>query len=153
MSMAKQNTTSPNLKVRASIDINAAQQDIFNAWLDINKLTQWMFGADVREEKILKLEVDAREGGGFSFKVDRRGDIINHIGTYREIKPHYRLVFTWGIEGEPDGESVVSVDITPQGKGCRVDLVHEMDPKWEEYASRTEQGWKYMLGKLNELLA
>lgn len=123
------------MKVRAGIDINAPQQDVFNAWLDVNKFSQWMLGADVREEKVLKLEVDAREGGGFSFKVDRQGDIINHIGTYREIKPHHRLVFTWGIEGEADGESVVYVTITPQGKGCRVDLVHEMDPKWEEYAT------------------
>lgn len=126
---------------------------VFDAWLDTNFLSKWMFGPDVREEEIIKLENKPEEGGTFSYVVNREGQKINHMGTYRELQRPNRLVFTWGVDVEAGDESVVTVTIQPTESGCRLTLVHAMDPKWEEYKDRTQEGWNYMLDKLNALLA
>jgi uncharacterized protein YndB with AHSA1/START domain len=144
-------TAKNNVKVQVSCSFEADASSVFNAWLDPETIAQWMFGETVRDEKIIKLETDPKEGGRFSFVVQRGNDVLNHTGTYLELRPYTRLVFTWGIEPDVDG-SVVYIDITPQGNGCHLSLVHEMDPKWEAYATRTKDGWMFMLNKLKEKL-
>ncbi len=147
-----QTSTLNNPTANAAADINAGAEDIFNAWIDPEKLSHWMFGPSVRNEKIINLQADARPGGRFSFVVERDGKPFNHIGTYLTFQPHTRLVFTWGIEGQSDNtKSTVTIDITPRSKGCHVQLTHVMDPKWAEYRDKTEQGWIFLLGKLKAL--
>lgn len=140
----------PKVKVTKSFNISA--EKIFDAWLDPEKVGQWMFGPDVRDEEIVTMEIDPEEGGLFSFAVRRDGEIINHIGTYQELERPHRLVFTWGIESVSEDESVVTIDIDSTENGCRLTLVHELDPKWEEYAEQTKEGWGHMLDKLKEFI-
>ena len=68
--------------------------------------------------------------------------------TYREVQRPNRLVFTWGAGEESGDESVVTIDIEPTESGCRLTLVHKMDPKWKDYVDRTREGWTFMLEKL-----
>lgn len=148
----KQTSTLNNPIANAAIDINAEAKDIFNAWIDPERLSHWMFGPAVRNEKIIGLRSDARKGGRFSFAVERDGKPFNHIGTYLDFQPHTRLVFTWGIKGQSDNtESIVTINIIPRAKGCHVQLTHVMDPKWAEYKDKTEQGWIFLLDKLKAL--
>lgn len=140
------------IKVIVRKEFNAQAEKIFDAWLDPNWLNRWMFGPDVREEKIIKLENNPEEGGHFSYIVNRDGQEINHMGTYREVQRPNRLVFTWGVDVEAGDESVVTITIQSTESGCRLTLVHTIDPKWEEYKDRTQEGWNYMLDKLNTLL-
>lgn len=135
-------------KVKVAKDFSAPTAKVFDAWLDPEMIGQWMFGPDVREEEIVKLETDPVEDGTFSFAVRRDGELINHLGKYHELKRPHRLVFTWGIESESEDESVVTIDIESTENGCRLTLVHELDPKWEEYAERTKESWSHMLDKL-----
>ncbi len=131
----------------------ASPERVFDAWLSPELIGRWMFGPALREEEVLRIDVDARVGGRFSFLV-RRGEMeIDHVGTYREIARPTRLVFTWGIIGDSEEESVVSIDIVADGGGSLLTLTHEMDPKWAEYASRTEAGWTKMLAALEITLA
>ena len=107
-----------------------------------------MFGPRLRDEEVLRIAIDGRVGGSFSFLVRRQGQELDHVGTYREIDRPRRLVFTWGIAGSSADESVVIIEITPLETGSELTLTHEMDPKWAEYASRTEAGWTTMLNAL-----
>ncbi len=127
-------------------------EKVFDAWLDTDFLSKWMFGPDVRDEEIIKLENNPEEGGQFSYVVQREDQDLDHRGTYREVRRPHRLVFTWGVDEEASDESVVTIDIEPTQNGCRLILVHEMDPKWEEYVDRTREGWTFMLDKLQETL-
>ena len=140
------------VKVTVSRAFDMCAERVFDAWLDPNMIGRFMFGPALREETIIHLKVDARVGGAFSFKVDRAGQEIDHIGVYREIDRPRRLVFTWGIAGMSDGESVVVIDIAPRGDGCELTLVHEMQPQWADYAGRVEQGWTTMLAALGKTL-
>ncbi|AKQ65379.1 hypothetical protein A176_002291 [Myxococcus hansupus] len=75
------------------------------------------------------------------------------MGTYLEIDRPRRLVFTWHIDKEEDELSRVTVEIAPRDSGCELTLTHEMDAKWAEYTSRTENGWATMMGVLARFLA
>jgi uncharacterized protein YndB with AHSA1/START domain len=138
----------PNVKVSVTRHFDASPERVFDAWLDPEMIGKWMFGPALREEEVLRIVADARVGGAFSFLVRRRGQEIDHVGKYREIDRPRRLVFTWGVAGESEDESLVTIEIVPQETGAELTLTHEMDAKWADYASRTEAGWTKMLEAL-----
>jgi uncharacterized protein YndB with AHSA1/START domain len=142
----------PNFKVSVARYFDAPPERLFDAWLDPEMIGKWMFGPALREEEVLRIVVDARVGGSFSFLVRRQGQEVDHVGKYREIDRPRRLVFTWGVAGDSEDESLVVIEIVPQGDGAELILTHEMDPKWADYASRTEAGWTKMLGALEAAL-
>ena len=148
--MEKENNGRPTIQV--SYDFNTDAKAVFNAWIDIDMISKWMFGPAVRDEEIVKLENDPHEGGKFSYVVQRGDDTLDHTGTYLEILPDTRLVFTWGIGVEASKESVVSIDITQTERGTHLLLTHEMDEKWASYTDRTKHGWSMMLDNLNAAL-
>lgn len=139
-------------QVKVTKNFNASAHQVFDAWLDPEMLTQWMFGPDVREEEIVSLQTEAVEGGTFSFIVRRDDEELDHRGTYRTIEYPHRLVFTWGVDEEAGDESVVTIDIKSTSDGCELTLVHEMAPKWAGYVERTQEGWTYMLKKLKTVI-
>jgi uncharacterized protein YndB with AHSA1/START domain len=140
--------TSEPVMVRVTRRYSASPERVFDAWLDPEMLGRWMFGPALRDEEVVRIGVDARVGGSFSFLVRRGGVEIDHVGTYREIDRPRRLVFTWGIAGESADESVVTIDVVPRDAGCELTLTHAMDPKWKDYADRTQAGWTRMLDVL-----
>jgi uncharacterized protein YndB with AHSA1/START domain len=138
----------PNIRVSVSRHFDESPERLFDAWLDPEMIGNWMFGPALREEEVLRIASDARVGGSFSFLVRRQGQEIDHIGKYREIDRPRRLVFTWGIAGDSEDESLVVIEIVPQGTGAELTLTHEMDPKWADYASRAKSAWAKMLDAL-----
>jgi uncharacterized protein YndB with AHSA1/START domain len=142
--------TGSDIKVRVVHRFKAAPERVFDAWLSPEFIGQWMFGAKLRDEEILRIAIDARVGGSFSFLVRRQGEEIDHAGRYLEIDRPRRLAFTWGI-GSGDSSRVV-IDIVPLETGCELTLTHELHPDWVDYAERTEAGWTKMLGALTAVL-
>ena len=146
-------STEEKISVLITRRFDASPERVFDAWLDPEMIGRWMFGPTLRDEEVLRLSVDARVGGSFSFLVRRQGQEIDHVGTYLEIDRPRRLVFTWEIAQHSADESRVIIDIVPLETGCELTLTHEMHPKWAEYASRTEAGWTKILEALGEVLA
>jgi uncharacterized protein YndB with AHSA1/START domain len=130
-----------------------APQRVYDAILDPAMIARFMFGPLLRDEEILHIRNEPRVGGAFSYKV-RRGDIeIDHIGTYLELDPPGRIVFTWSIAGQGDDDpSIVTLVITRTADGCSLRLTHEMDEKWADFVDRSRAGWQKMLGVLAKLL-
>ncbi len=130
----------------------ASAERVFDAWLTPRLLGQWMMGPDIREEKLLRLDVDARVGGRFSMLVERDGERIDHVGEYLVIDRPHRLSFTWTIAGEADQDgSRVDIVLTPTPAGCELRLTHTLPRAWADYADRTQQGWSTMLEALQRL--
>jgi uncharacterized protein YndB with AHSA1/START domain len=141
------------ITVRVSRAFDASPERVFDAWLDPQLIGTWMFGSRLRDEEVLRVAVDARVGGAFSFLVRRGEQEIDHVGVYLAIERPRRLVFTWGIAGESSNESLVTIDIAAMPTGCELTLTHVMHPKWADYASRTQAGWTKMLDALADTLA
>ncbi|MCL6710611.1 SRPBCC family protein [Pseudoxanthomonas sp. z9] len=140
------------IEVQVTRPFRARAEQVFDAWLDPAWLGRWMFGPDVRAEKVLHLRTEPRVGGGFSFLVERQGQTIDHVGTYQRIERPRRLVFTWAIRGESDEDaSTVAIDIADTPEGCMLTLTHTLPARWADYAPRTRQGWSTMLDALQRL--
>jgi uncharacterized protein YndB with AHSA1/START domain len=139
--------------IRVTRRFTAPSERVFDGWLDPELLGQWMFGAALPEDEVVRLTVDAKVGGRFSFLVRRQGQELDHVGTYQEIDRPRRLAFTWGIVGHSEGDySVVTIGISPLASGCELTLTHAMDPKWAPYAERTQTGWTKMVEALAKML-
>ena len=128
----------------------APPERVFDAWLDPELVAQWMFGPSVRDEEVLRISIDPRVGGLFSFQVRRQGQEIDHVGEYLEIDRPRRLAFTWAIGKRAPDDTRVFLDFIPAGAGCEVVLRHER--VWADYEARTAQGWTSMLDAAARLL-
>ena len=126
-------------------------QRVYDAILDPAMIARFIFGPLLREEEILHIRNDPRVGGEFSYKVRRGADEIDHVGSFLELVPAKRIVFTWAIAPEKDGSTVI-IDITPTLEGCSVRLIHEMSPEWADFVDRSRGAWEKMLGVLAQLL-
>lgn len=126
---------------------------VYDAILEPDMISRFMFGPLLREEEILHIRNEPRGGGTFSYKVRRGEHEIDHVGDFLELDRPRRIVFTWGIASESAaGGSVVSIYITPTAEGCSVRLVHEMAPEWADFIDRSRDAWKKMLAVLATLL-
>ena len=125
---------------------------VFEAWLDPEWIGRWMYGPAVRDERIVRLSLEPRVGGKFSFVVDRQGTEVDHVGEYLEIDHPRLLVFTWATRDSLPDTSRVIVEIAPHGDGCELTLTHVMGADWAAFADRTAGSWRRMLGALDRAL-
>jgi uncharacterized protein YndB with AHSA1/START domain len=146
-------TTEPHVLVRVTRGFGTSPEHVFDAWLDAEMIGRWMFGPTLRDEEVLRIAIDPRVGGAFSFLVRRDGEEIDHVGEYLEIVRPRRLVFTWGIAQHLPATSRVIVDIIALETGCELALTHELHPDWADYGSRTEAGWTRMLEALAAIVS
>jgi len=79
--------------VRVPRRFSASSERVFDAWLDPEKVPKWMSLSG----EMVRVQIDARVGGTFSFVERRDGEEIEHIGEYLEMACPRRLVFTWCI--------------------------------------------------------
>jgi uncharacterized protein (TIGR03086 family) len=100
----------------------------------------------LRRWQTVAARVDLRTGGGYRWTV-----VPGHsaAGTFQEVDPGRRIVFTWGWEESedlPPGTSTVTVTLTPAAGGTEVRLVHE--GLSDEQAARHAEGWTHYLDRL-----
>jgi uncharacterized protein YndB with AHSA1/START domain len=144
-------STSPQVNARVTHRFNTSAERVFDAWLSPELIGTWMFGSALRDEEVVRIAVDARVGGTFSFVVRREGQELDHTGEYLEIDRPRRLVFTWGVMPSPDFARVY-IDIVPLETGCELTLTHELHPDWADFADRAAGSWSRMLDRLDAVL-
>ncbi|HEY0947824.1 MAG TPA: SRPBCC domain-containing protein [Opitutaceae bacterium] len=146
-------STAPALTALVTRHFNASPERLYDAWLQPALIGRWMFGPAVRDEEVLRLDVDPRAGGGFSFLVRRQGREIDHVGEYLDLSRPHRLAFTWTTRDSLPATSRVIVAFTPADDGCELTLNHELHPDWSDFVGRTEEAWKKMFNVLAAVLA
>jgi uncharacterized protein YndB with AHSA1/START domain len=123
--------------------IDAPPEVVFAMFVRPDLLVQWIGDS---------AELDPRPGGVFRFTL---GDQDTCRGRYLEVDPPRRVVFTWGWElaeaiPVPADSTTVEVDLTPQGDGTHLRLVHrglEGDAMLLH-----EHGWHRFLGRLQAVI-
>jgi uncharacterized protein YndB with AHSA1/START domain len=131
---------------------DASAERVFNAWFDRVWLGRWMFGPDMRDERIVRLTLDARVGGKFSFVANRQGTEVDHVGEYLELDRPRLLVFTWATRDSLPETSRVIVEITPREPGCEVKLTHVMGAGWSAQVDWAAGAWSRMLDALEDAM-
>ena len=145
--MATDVEAKPSLTVKRHY--HAPPEKVFSAWTDPKKLGRWF--CPVACEPILA-ETEARVGGRYRIVVRAQsGEEHDVSGTFREVVPNRRLVFTWAWRTTPDRESLVTVELKPDGDGTLLTLTHEQF--FDEAArDRHQSGWSPILDRLSEVL-
>ncbi len=97
--------------------------------------------------------LDVREGGHYTIAIRGEDGEEHRVGgIYREVVPGRKLVFTWGSDCAPQGESLVTVLIRPDGEASILTMIHEQFVDVES-RDRHEHGWSGCLDKLERFLA
>ena len=138
-----------DLSLTVERTIKAAPEDVFNAWLNPDMLRQFMMPA--AGMSVPKASNDPKEGGRFEIIMLAGEDEIPHAGTYREISPHDRIVFTWESPYSVD-DSTVSLAFALVDGGTHLTLTHVRFAD-AETRDNHKGGWAGILDALNEKLA
>ena len=125
--------------------IGASPERVFRAWTVPEQMARW-WGVD--DGPVLVAETDLRVGGSFHVAF-RTADGERHDvgGTYREIVPDEKLVFTWAWRTTPERVSEVTVALRPDGKGTVLTLTHAMFAD-EKARDDHRGGWTMALDRL-----
>ena len=120
------------------LHVEASPAQVFPYFVDPEKVGAW---------KAVFAEINAIPGGSFRMDVTGRGDVA--VGSFLEVDPPNRVVFTWSWEGQDHATSppgVVEVTLTPDGEGTRLRLVHRgLEPGQLE---KSAAGWDHYLDRL-----
>jgi len=122
--------------VVASVRIAASPEVVFPYFTDPDLVTTWLAE---------RADLDPRPGGNFAIDVDGG----QARGSYVEIDPARRVVFTWGIPGDPDlpeGSSTVEIVLAAEGDDTVVTLTHRDLPAGKRPSH--QEGWERHLGGL-----
>jgi uncharacterized protein YndB with AHSA1/START domain len=137
--MAKeQMTTLPALQMKRIFQ--APREKVFRAWTDARELERWF--APSPEYSTVVPELDLKVGGRYRLEMHHKGGNINRLtGTYREIQPPEKIVFTWCWEQDPNKhESVVTVEFRDLGASTEIFLTHALLPDADS-RGKHEHGW------------
>ena len=129
----------------------ARPEKVYAAWTQAEQLVQWFGPASVKPGS-LHADIDLRVGGRYriSFTNDK-GEYFEVGGAYREVVPNERLVFSWAWHSTPERESLVTVQLKPDGGGTL--LVFNHAQFFDEAARDNHQrGWNELLAKLEKLV-
>jgi uncharacterized protein YndB with AHSA1/START domain len=148
--MAKeQMTTQPALLMKRTFQ--ATREKVFRAWTDAGELARWF--APSPEYSTVVPELDLKVGGKYILEMRHKGgNVHRHFGTYREIVPPEKVVFTWRRDSDPSSvESLVTILFRDLGPATEILLTHELLPDAES-RGKHEQGWKGCLEQLDGYL-
>jgi uncharacterized protein YndB with AHSA1/START domain len=123
---------------------------VFDAWTRPELMMRWLAPKSMTTPAV---SVDLREGG--AYRVEMEGpDGARYVatGTYLEIVPAERLVFTWGWEGPDRRETLVTVELHGRGEQTELVLRHERFASSADRDSHLE-GWTGAVEKLADLVA
>ncbi|HEX8563010.1 MAG TPA: SRPBCC domain-containing protein [Flavobacterium sp.] len=120
---------------------NVLPSEIWSAITDNSKLQQWYFRLS---------EFKPEPGFRFTFTGGPEdGPQYVHLCEIVEVIPQERISYTWIYEGIP-GETLVTVDLTPNERGTKVTLTHSgietIATAGPDFAkSNFNQGWTYFI--------
>ncbi len=157
-------TTHPETTVQAPPDVptvvvvrefDAPPERVFRAWTDPALFARWCGPSSVTTTTPLW---EARTGGAYRFANHVDGEeVASFYGSFHEVRPDSRIVWTFTWEGMPDGVSLETITFEPlDGGRTRVrstSVVDSFEARDAMVASGMETGIVEGYEKLDDLLA
>ena len=101
----------------------APADKLFKAWTTPTLMQEWFAPGDMT---VPSLEADVREGGTYRITMlEAGGEKHTTYGTYKEVVPGKRLVYTWQWEGSEE-ETLVTIEFYSRSeRTTELVLTHE----------------------------
>lgn len=129
--------------------VNAPARLVFEAWTKAELFRRWWVPKSYGLN-LLSCTMDVRVGGQYRLVFRHEDSTMEFFGTYLEVIPHSRLV--WTNEEGGDGETVTTVTFE-EIAGKTLLVVHDRYPSKEALESGSTAALPEVLDQLEELLA
>ena len=132
-------TVSEINSVVSEIHIAAPPEVVFTYFVDPEKMRRWMGS---------RVQLEPRSGGQYASDINPQA---RARGTYLEVVPPSRVVFTFGWEDDPNilpGSTTVEVTLASDGEGTHVRLAHR-GLQTVEMREQHGDGWRHYLSRLS----
>ena len=128
--------------------IQAPIADVFDAWLDPQKLASFMMPMSKMEKPMV--ENDPRVGGHFKIIMKAGDQEMPHTGEYVELDRPNKLAFTW-VSSASREDSIVTLKFTELSD--KQTKVHLSQVKFfdEERCENHKKGWTQILETLSQV--
>jgi uncharacterized protein YndB with AHSA1/START domain len=127
--------------------MRASPARLFHAWTE--ELDRWIAVPG-------SVRVDAVVGGAFSFEIERDHDpfLDTRSGRFLRLERDRIVEMTWmtGAQATKGAETIVTVELEPQGAGTLLRLMHAGFPD-QPSRDRYHQEWSVALDHLDRLLS
>lgn len=136
-------------------EFDAPRERVFRAYIDPELYAQWI-GPRSLTTKITRWS--ARTGGEWAYSSHQDGvEVASFYGSFHEVRPSERIVWTFTWEGAPDGVSLetLTLEELPGGRtrATSLSVVESFEIRDQILASGMEVGVIEGHEKLDELLA
>ena len=160
MDVSRENETTPT-KNRTDVErkselelvvrrtVNAPARLVFEAWTKAELFQRWWvpksFGLT-----LLSCEMDVRVGGQYRLVFRHEDSTMEFFGTYLEVTPHSRLIWT---SEEGDGGNTITTVTFDESAGKTLVVLHDLYPSKEAVDTGSTGAMPEALDQLDELLA
>jgi len=125
----------------------APREKVFRAWTDAKEFALWFH--PTTDHTTIISELNLKVGGRYSLEMHHKSGNVHRLsGTYQQIKPPEKLLFTWRWATDPPGqESLVSLEFVDLGNATEIVVSHGQFPSVET-RERHNEGWMGCLDQL-----
>ena len=132
--------------------IAAPRETVWRAWTEEAELAQWLrpFGVSTGS-----VSFDVRVGGEYRYTMtnDETGEQYPTGGVFLEVQPPEKLVFTWGVPGEPmKSAPVITLTLEEENDGTEL-VFHLRGLAGEPGDGYVHDGWVEALTNFERFLA
>ena len=137
----------PSLSLRRHYSVGP--EKVWRAWTDAEALKRWWGPGP--QDRVSLAELDVRVGGRYRIVFGGAEGRDHEVqGTYREVQPHRKLVFTWcWPNSTPERESLVTLTLNAVANGTELVFRHEKFFD-ETVRDNHQRGWSALLAKLDQ---
>jgi len=128
--------------------VNAPAHLVFEAWTKADLFRQWWVPKSYGLN-LVSCQLDVRPGGQYRLAFLHEGSTMEFFGTYLEVTPNTRLVWT---NEEAEGETITTVTFE-ETAGQTLITVHDLYPSPEAVDTGSTGAMPEVLNQLDELLA
>ncbi len=128
--------------------VNAPAHLVFEAWTKADLFRQWWVPKSYGLN-LVSCQLDVRPGGQYRLAFLHEGSTMEFFGTYLEVTPNTRLVWT---NEEAEGETITTVTFE-ETAGQTLITVHDLYPYAEAVDTGSTGAMPEVLNQLDELLA
>lgn len=144
------NKTATSLKIERTV--NAPVERVYRAWTDPAQMKKW-FGCEYVTH--ISIEQDLTIGGQYKIcmTTDPDGDVVTVHGSFREIDPNKKLVYTWSSDSSeyPASDTLISVEFISRGSATEIVLEH-INFALEKSVEGHAIGWTAAFNKITTLV-
>jgi len=129
-------------ELNLSRTIDASPEEVFDAWIDhTGPVSPW---SGVTKAIVNPPKVDGLFYSMYQFE----GQEIAHYGRFVTLEKPRRIQYTWVSEATQGLESLVTLNLEPQGDKTVVQVKHTNVPD-DEDGRRHQQAWGYVLARMS----